>query len=244
MSDDGPDPDAWLVTFGDLITLMLTFFVLMLSMSSMEQSKIEEAFEHFGGKPFVLKGGQSSVIGLKEESQKSMSTQIQSGMELARLVRKVLQSDEGGDVSPGENVLDATGEVRIKGDKDGQTIVFSGSFLFEEGSAVLKVGAMPVLDGIVKVLEVGDEHVSVEGHTNDTEIPLDPAHEDRWDLSAARAVNILKYLNQKGKIKSKRLSAAGYGESRPVKPNKTALDRRGNRRVEIVIANKTGPESR
>ena len=57
MSDDGPDPDAWLVTFGDLITLLLTFFVLLLAMSSVDQKKLEEAFEHFGGKPFLLEGG-------------------------------------------------------------------------------------------------------------------------------------------------------------------------------------------
>ena len=57
MSDDGPDPDAWLVTFGDLITLLLTFFGLLLAMSSVDQKKLEEAFEHFGGKPFLLEGG-------------------------------------------------------------------------------------------------------------------------------------------------------------------------------------------
>ena len=60
---DGPDPDAWLVTFGDLITLLLTFFVLMLSMSSMDNQRLKVAFEHFGGKPAIFEGGDSSAIG-------------------------------------------------------------------------------------------------------------------------------------------------------------------------------------
>lgn len=117
MSDDGPDPDAWLVTFGDLITLLLTFFVLLLAMSSVDQKKLEEAFEHFGGKPFLLEGGESSVIGIKSESKASMEAQIKRGMRIAIVIKKILQSDEGGDIRPGENVLDATGEVRIKGEK-------------------------------------------------------------------------------------------------------------------------------
>ncbi len=75
----------------------------------------------------------------------------------------------------------------------------------------------------------------MEGHTDNRENPLNSRHEDRWALSAARAVNVLKYLIEKGKISGNRLSAVGYGDSRPVKPNEKEADRRTNRRVEIVI---------
>lgn len=235
MSDDGPDPDAWLVTFGDLVTLLLTFFVLMLSMSTPEQKKLEEAFEHFGGKPFILVGGVSSVIGPPVENPKKIAAQIQRGMEIATMMKKVFSPDPTGRISRQENILDATGEVRIVGDKTGHVIVFSGSFLFHPGSDEIRVGAMPVLDTIAKVLGDGDEVISVEGHTDNLENPLNSRHKDRWALSAARAVNVLKYLIQKGKIVGSRLSAVGYGDSRPVKPNEKEADRRINRRVEIVI---------
>ena len=121
--------------------------------------------------------------------------------------------------------------------KNGQVIVFSGSFLFKEGSAKLRIGALPVLDGIAKVMLDGEEMISVEGHTDDLEKPVNSRYIDRWDLSAARAVNVLKYLIEKGKLPGQRLSAVGYGGSRPVKPNLTDKDRLGNRRVEIVIVN-------
>ena len=121
--------------------------------------------------------------------------------------------------------------------KNGQVIVFIGSFLFKEGSAELRIGALPVLDGIAKVMLDGDEKISVEGHTDDREKPVNSRYIDRWDLSAARAVNVLKYLIEKGKVPEQRLSAVGYGGSRPVKPNMMDKDRLGNRRVEIVIAN-------
>ena len=153
------------------------------------------------------------------------------------VIKKILQSDEGGDIRPGKNVLDATGEVRIKGEKNGQVIVFIGSFLFKEGSAELRIGALPVLDGIAKVMLDGDEKISVEGHTDDREKPVNSRYIDRWDLSAARAVNVLKYLIEKGKVPEQRLSAVGYGGSRRVKPNMMDKDRLGNHRVEIVIAN-------
>ena len=101
-----------------------------------------------------------------------MEAQIKRGMRIAAVIKKILQSDEGGDIRPGENVLDATGEVRSKGEKNGQAIVFSGSFLFKEGSAELRIGALPVLDGIAKVMLDGDEKISVEGHTDDREKPV------------------------------------------------------------------------
>ena len=109
--------------------------------------------------------------------------------------------------------------------------------MFKEGSAELRIGALPVLDGIAKVMLDGDEKISVEGHTDDREKPVNSRYIDRWDLSAARAVNVLKYLIEKGKVAEQRLSAVGYGGSRPVKPNMMDKDRLGNRRVEIVIAN-------
>ena len=84
---DGPNPDAWLVTFGDLITLLLTFFVLMLSMSSMDNQRLKKAFDHFGGKPDIFAGGEWTVIGPPlEESDSGSAEQIKKGIEIAVIV--------------------------------------------------------------------------------------------------------------------------------------------------------------
>ena len=128
---DGPDPDAWLVTFGDLITLLLTFFVLMLSMSSMDNQRLEEAFEHFGGKPGIFEGGEASTIGppaITDDSGKA--EQIQKGIEIAAIVEGALKANDQETISQPDMMLDAKGQVRVKGLSDGQAIVFSGSFMF------------------------------------------------------------------------------------------------------------------
>ena len=94
---------------------------------------------------------------------------------------------------------------------------------------------MPVLDSIAKVLRDGTQMIAIQGHTDDQERPFDPRYKDRWDLSAGRAVNVLKYLVRKGRIKPGRLSAVGYGDSRPENPNTSEKYRQQNRRVEVVI---------
>ncbi|MEE9273982.1 MAG: flagellar motor protein MotB [bacterium] len=235
MAEEGPNPNAWLVTFGDLITLMLTFFVLLLSMSSMDEQRIERSFSYFSGKPFLLRGGESSTVGPVEEGKENPVGQMRRALEMVKAIRDVLGAHFEGTVTPSEKVLDTKGEVRIMSDKRGRVIVFSGSFLFHPGGAQIKVPARPVLDTLAKALRKGEGMVSVEGHTDNREFPLRSRYKDRWDLSAARAVNVLKYLVQEGKIHPRRLSAVGYGDSRPVVKGDTPKSRKVNRRVEIVV---------
>jgi len=233
---DGPDPDAWLVTFGDLVTLLLTFFVLMLSMSSMDNKRLKEAFEHFGGKPGLFVGGDSTVIGpVVEDSEEGSGEAVRKGIEIASIIEGAMKTSSDDTLARSKIKLDAKGEVRIKGVPFGQAIVFSGSFAFGSNSAEIRVGALPVLDSIAKSLRGGAREISIQGHTDDREKPFDKNYGDRWDLSVGRAVNVLKYLIQKGKINPSRLSAVGYGESRPELPNTSNKNRLKNRRVEIVI---------
>ncbi len=150
---DGPNPDAWLVTFGDLVTLLLTFFVLMLSMSSMDNQRLKKAFDHFGGKPGIFAGGESTVIGPPlEEDDSGSAEQIKKGIEIAVIVEGAMKTNEEETITQSEMRLDAKGEVRIKGVPFGQAIIFSGSFMFGRGSDRIRVAALPVLDAIAKFL--------------------------------------------------------------------------------------------
>jgi chemotaxis protein MotB len=233
---DGPDPDAWLVTFGDMVFLLLTFFVLMLSMSSMDNKRLKEAFEHFGGQPGIFVGGDSTIIGPEvEDSEEGSKEAVRKGMEIATLIEGAMKTSSEESVAQSAMMLDAKGEVRIKGVPFGKAIVFSGAFAFGRNSAEIRVRALPVLDSIARVLRGGTRQISIQGHTDDRESPLDPRYRDLWDLSVGRAVNVLKYLIQKGKINPGRLSIVGYGESRPERPNTSEENRLKNRRVEIVI---------
>ncbi len=235
---EGPDPDAWLVTFGDLVTLLLTFFVLLLSMSSMDKQRLKASFEHFGGKPGIFAAGDSSVIApFMENNAPGSSEQIKKGIELANIVEGVMKTSLNESVSQSKVKLDAEGEVRIKGVPFGRAIVLSGSLVFGSSSAEVRVSALPVLDSIAKVLRDGTQMISVQGHTDDRETPFEPRYRNQWDLSAGRAVNVLKYLIRKGKIDPSRLAAVGYGKSRPELPNTSEDNRSKNRRVEIVITN-------
>jgi chemotaxis protein MotB len=113
-------------------------------------------------------------------------------------------------------------------------ITLQDAILFHSGIAEINSRAYPTLDGIIANIKDMSHPIRIEGHTDD-----DPIHTGRypsnWELSTARAVNVLKYFVDKGKTPPERLSAVGYGESRSVFPNDTPEHKAKNRRVEIVV---------
>lgn len=125
-------------------------------------------------------------------------------------------------------------ELRLS-KEGGLVIVLSDKILFDSGKAEVKKGAYPVLDKIAYIIKkkVPDKDIGVSGHTDNVPITYS-GWETNWELSTARATNVLYYLESKG-IPPKRLSATGYGEYRPIASNDTEAGRAKNRRVEIVI---------
>lgn len=113
-------------------------------------------------------------------------------------------------------------------------IIFLAPVLFDSGSAFMKTESLPVLQNLVQSLNDIPNPVQIEGHTDD--VPLGPGakFESNWELSAARAFAVLRFLEVNG-IPQQRLSAIGYGEFRPTQPNDTAEGRAANRRIEINI---------
>ncbi len=125
--------------------------------------------------------------------------------------------------------------ISLEMDDRGLVIILSDDVLFDSGKAEMKKEARPILDDVASVVKkkVPDKSIGVSGHTDNVPITYSK-WESNWELSTARATNVLHYLESKG-ISPKRLSATGYGEHRPIASNATAEGRAKNRRVEIVI---------
>ena len=126
-------------------------------------------------------------------------------------------------------------QVSVKEEKGKLIITMLDKILFDSGKADIKEKAKPTLDKLGKILkEYGDREVLIEGHTDNDPIstPLFPSN---WELSARRATIVLRYFVEGHKISPKRISAAGYGEYRPVDSNATIKGKANNRRVEVIL---------
>ncbi len=126
-------------------------------------------------------------------------------------------------------------EVSLRMSEGGLVIVLSDQILFDSGKADIKTGAYPVLGEVITVIkrDVPTKNIGISGHTDN--VPITRSDwKSNWELSSARALNVLHHMEEKG-VNPDRMSATGYGEYKPVASNDTAAGRMSNRRVEIVI---------
>ena len=124
--------------------------------------------------------------------------------------------------------------IKLVKDNRGLIVRMNDSILFDEGSAIIKKNASKTLDEVIGVLSQIDNKILVEGHTDSTPINT-KEYPSNWELSTARATNIIGYILRTGKIPPQRLSAAGYGEYMPIADNTSSGGRLLNRRVDIII---------
>ncbi len=218
----------WLTTFNDLITLLMVFFVLIFAMSSGDMVKIKEfrsaIIRGFGA---LEKKGVGSV-GLIETTRPTIiSVQEESADSFPEAVHELVAE------------IDALPGVDSENTGRGVVIRIEGSILFNSGSATINPDAFSLLQKIGGVISRVPNSVCIEGHTDNVPITTQ-AFPSNWELSAARAVTIVKFLANRMDVYPRRLSAVGYGESRPVNPNDTPEHRAKNRRVEIVLLKEKG----
>lgn len=210
-----------MVTFSDMSTLLMTFFILLLSMSSMDKRKIKVALGSLQGSTGVLKEGNKTELA-KED--------IMSRLSFAQNVRSVQQKVAQSLKEFAKNAQ-MSQVITIAETKKGVSVRILDKLLFEPGSAEILDQAKPVLDKIAAVIAESPFDIMVEGHTDD--IPISTAlYPSNWELSTARAVAVVKYFMSKD-VSPQKLSAAGYAENHPVTPNISAASRAKNRRVEI-----------
>lgn len=216
---EGTSSPLWMTTYADMAILLLTFFILYYSLSSVANNKFKEA----------ILGTQSASIGLLElldAVDRKETFEVLTG----------LKSDDI--LSDIQHVADreAMNEIMdISTDRTKIVIRIPGASLFETGNADLDIEkSKPILNELVRLLEKYPRYrISIQGHTDDNPIATD-RFPSNWELSSARATAVLRYFIDKN-IDPKRLTATGYADIFPIASNDSELGQSTNRRVEFVL---------
>ena len=220
---------AWLAAFGDLMSLLLCFFVLLLSMSSMDAKKISEAIGSLSGAMSVLEGGTQTEISKKRMLE---ATPIDSQDETTETVNRVQQAATDANEMMQKSQAPA---ISVEEAQEGFVIKLPGALLFKPGSATIdNQDILLFLKRITLIIEElpKDIQVSVQGHTDKGTPGANSPFKDNWELSTARAISVLHELLLDG-VDPARISASGYAEFQPVASNATKIGREKNRRVEL-----------
>jgi chemotaxis protein MotB len=213
--------DIWVMTYGDMMSLLLTFFILIVSFSSMQEAKFKQAANSLR-QAFGVLVQPNSVIDFNQPlvpksdfgDSEDLLYEVRE-LELALLEQKVQD------------------QVKVDLTPDGVTLTVDAPVFFAPARAELQPGSETVLDKLASFLRKFPGEIRVEGHS-DT-LPIATARfPSNWHLSAARAVAVARYFQAHG-VPAQRLAATGYGEFHPVADNGTAEGRARNRRVEILL---------
>ena len=241
--------ERWLVTYADMLTVLMALFIVMFAISTVDKTKAEKLAgsvrEYFGTGPTLVDGGdglledqkpgnaeeqlaidiQAAVAALDEKKAREKAVATEND-ELAEVERKITESlvEKGLEKS-----------VRFRIDERGLVVtVVTDDVLFDLGSADLRPAGRTVLDGIGPALVPLPNPVTVEGHTDDLPIVGGGRYATNWELSTERATSVLRYLIDAHRLPTQRMSAAGYADTRPIAENVPAT-RGANRRVVVIV---------
>jgi chemotaxis protein MotB len=235
--DDQENAERWLLTYADLITLLLAFFIVMYSMSKIDAKKFGRVQTQLSN---VLRGG-NSVFPPGDEFDSPGTGMLRFGdlNMMQKRIQKKFAGRKGTDPDPaGGDVLLSLNKsedlVTTELGERGLTIHIKDQALFESGKAELRKEAVTTLDAISGEMRSITNHICIEGHTDDVPIST-PRFPSNWELSTARATTVLRYLVEDKGFNPKTVSARGFGEFRPVASNLSDKGRSTNRRVDIVI---------
>jgi len=220
--DGMPTAPGWMATFADMMTLLMTFFILIMSFSTMELDKFKMAMGSLKGALGIL-GTQKKLR--PEQSWFSpyqRNIQTNSVLEHVEKLRETLK----------ENSLEEKVKISVK--KGELFIRIKDNMLFNSGEAKLKPNYLKLLSLISKRLFPRAKEIKVEGHTDNVPIHTSQ-YPSNWELSMARALNVVRYFVKYDHIDPGKLSAAGYGEYKPIVPNNSPENRAKNRRVVIKL---------
>ncbi len=219
---------SWMVTYGDMMTLLLCFFVLLFSMSTLDLEKFSLIISQLQQQLGVLDGGRT--ISREDLIEAGQRDELLGQIERSRLEFEQMFADIMAYLE--EKGLED--EVEVAFVDEGLLIRFPGRILFELGEAQLLPQAREILGELSSFFEAVDNDVTVEGHTDDWPINT-PEFPSNWELSTTRATNVIRYLIEEKGLPPEQFSAAGYGEFQPIRPNDSPENRAINRRVDILI---------
>lgn len=252
-NDVKPDTTMWMVTFGDLLMLLLTFFVMLLTMSSMDTKALQSFFSVFESGLGVMEFSDLAAIKPIKEQSEIVSSKCGDLSMLSALnnrLDQLLAKRHGTEVGSLETLEDLLGIGRgretdeglgglrsvmdVSEDERGVVITIMANVLFDSGAAEIKPAIVPLLDTIARLLGGVSNEVLVMGHADN--IPMRSGrYRSNWELSLYRALNVHRYFVQDRGLPPKRLAVGGYGDLRPRFSNNTSKGREKNRRVEIIL---------
>jgi len=245
--DEGDNHERWLVSYADFVTLLFAFFVVMYSISSVNNEKYESLSEALEGafsevqvvqvqhtinpiqigekqtsiKPIILENPTTEEIDKKGELSEEILKERRQLKLISEQFEDVLQPYLDNDL------------VEVKRNDFWIELEMNSELLFLSGEAELSSKAIPVLKKVAEVVRIMPNVINIEGHTDN--IPIDTVEfPSNWDLSSARATSVVREFVQNG-ISPKRLSAVGYGEFHPIADNNNIEGRFKNRRVVLVL---------
>lgn len=250
--EEHENDERWLLTYADLITLLMVFFVVMYAMSRTDAEKFKalaSGLSQVFGKPAVSSvgiGGQpikgNAILPSKASGNSRSGTRNKASGDSDVRMRRIRALKSDLDALMENRGLSNSVTTRV--DPRGPKLVMelSDSLLFEPGSADLTPDALLLLEPVAEALGARDYNVHVEGHTDN--VPISNGRfRNNFELSTARAVNVIMNLINKGGLPAQRFSASGYGEYRPVAGNDTPEGRAKNRRVDFVIYDENALDS-
>jgi chemotaxis protein MotB len=212
--ENDPEKDRYLITYADVITLMLGLFIILYAVSNIDTQKYEKiksAFEN------SFTGGK--IVGIKKTSGELIVTPVDN----LRNHLKQLITDNG-----------YSKVIKLEENEHGIIIHILDEILFQSGSADLNTNSLVILDKIASILNQIPNDIRIEGHTDN--VPIHTASfPSNWHLSVMRALNTAYYLINNENLKAQRVSIVGNSEYKPIASNKTVSGRAQNRRVDIVI---------
>lgn len=219
---DDINSNAWMDTYADTITLLLTFFILLYSFSTIDNEKLKAI-------AYSLKsqvGGEEPItIDKIDKNIENLTPGIGAKSEYDILVEKITKLLQ-------ENGL--TDLVKIREEDAGVILQIGDNIMFDTADARLKGESKKVLDVVSSLIPKINNEIMIQGHTDNRPIKSSQ-YESNWELSTARAFAVLKYFINDKHLDPKRFSATGYGEYRPIVENSSEENMEINRRVDILI---------
>jgi chemotaxis protein MotB len=225
--EENENLDRWLLTYSDLITLLLAFFVMLYVFSTQDKGKYNAMTTELkaifsGGTRYMDDGGHTGTGTLESSSYRLTNEQIKKKLE-----EEIARTGDAASIQK---------NISIITDERGVVIRIMDQAFYDLGSADLKATARETLDKVAPVIKPLLNDIRIEGHTDN--VPISTAgYRSNWELSVRRATEVVRYLIENSGFPPQRISAAGYAEYRPLVDNDSDANRATNRRIEIIVLN-------